>query len=102
MSEASMDKHLLISKASTEKDMLMDILNSKLSIDINRSIRRQNDRESNVQSGVDMAAKSELVDPGGFLENRSIHHIEAILRIQIKYSICLSSNGQETIKCEDR
>ena len=55
-----------------------------------------------MQSGADMAAELEFVDPGGFLENRSIPDIETILRIQIKDSICLSSNGQATIKCEDR
>ena len=54
-------------KASTDKDMLMDMLNSKLSIDNNMSIWTQNDRESNVQSGADTAAESEFVDPGGFL-----------------------------------
>ena len=56
--------------------MSMDILHIKLSIDINRSIRRQNDRESNIQSGANMAAESEFVDPGGFLENRSISDIK--------------------------
>ena len=49
-----------------------------------------------------MAAESEIVDPGGFLENRSMSDIETILRMQIKDSICLSKNGQATIKCEDR
>ena len=83
-------------------DMSMDMLNNKLSIDNHRSIRRQNDRESNVQNGANMAANLELVDPGGFLDNRSIPDIETILRIQIKDSICLFSNGQATIKCEDR
>ena len=48
-----------------------------------------------------MTAKSKFVDPGGFLENRRIPDIETILIIQIKDSICLSLNGQETIKCED-
>ena len=55
-------------KASTDKDMSMDMLNNKLSIDINRSIRRQNDRESNVQSGADMETESELVDLVGSLK----------------------------------
>ena len=49
-----------------------------------------------------MAAESKFVDPGGFLENRSIPDIETILRIQIKDSFCLSSNGQATINCEDK
>ena len=90
MRKASMDKHQLMGKASTDKDMSMDMLNNKLSIDTNRSIRRQNDRESNVQSGADMAVESEFVDPGGFLENRSMPDIETILRIQIKDSTCIS------------
>ena len=60
-------------KASTDKDLSMDLcLTYKLSIDTNRSIWRQNDRESNVQSGADMATESKFVDPRGFLENRSI------------------------------
>ena len=49
-----------------------------------------------------MAVESEFVDRGGFLDNRSIPDIETILRIHIKDSICHSSNGQATIKCEDR
>ena len=102
MRKVSMDKHQLMGKASTDKDLSMDMLNIKLSIDINRSIRRQNDIESNVHSGADMAAESKFVDPGGFLENGSIIDIETILRIHIKDSICLSSNGQATIKCENR
>ena len=101
MRKVSTDKHQLMGKVSTDKDLLMDMLNNKLSSDINRSIRRQNDIESNVQSGVDMATKSEFVDPSGFLENRSIPYIENIFRMQIKDSICLFSNGQVTIKCED-
>ena len=68
MKKASMDKHQLIGKASIDKDMSMDMLNIILSIDTNRSIWRKNDRESNVQSGEDMAAESEFIDPDGFLE----------------------------------
>ena len=63
-------EHQLMNKASTDKDMSMDMPNSKLSIDTNRSIKRQNDRESNVQSGADMAAESKFVDPSAiFFEN---------------------------------
>ena len=67
MRKASTDKHQLMGKASTSKDMSMDMLYKKLSIDTNRSIKRQNDRESNMQSGADMATESEFVDPGGYL-----------------------------------
>ena len=49
-----------------------------------------------VQSGADMAAGSEFVDLGGFLENRNILNTETILRMQMKESIYLSSNGQAT------
>ena len=49
-----------------------------------------------------MAAESEFVDHGDILENRSMHDMEIILRIQIKDSTCHSKNGQTTIKCEDR
>ena len=79
-----------MNKASTNKDMSMDMPNNKLSIDTNMSILRQNDIESNVQSGADMAAESEFVNPGDFLENRSMPDIKAIFRIQIKDSICHS------------
>ena len=48
-----------------------------------------------------MAAESEFVDFGWFLENRSMPHMETILRKHIINSICLSSNGQVTIKCEN-
>ena len=63
---------------------------------------KKNDRESNVQNGADMAAESEFVDSGRFLENRSISDMETILSKQIIDSICLSSNEQATIKCEDK
>ena len=33
-----------------------------------------------MQSGADMAAASEFVDPGGFLENRSMPDIETIFK----------------------
>ena len=49
-----------------------------------------------------MAVESEFVDSGRFLENRSMLDMETILRKQIIDSICLSSNGQATIKCVDR
>ena len=49
-----------------------------------------------------MAAESEFVDSGSFLENRSMPNMETVSRKQIIDSICLSSNGQEKIKCEDR
>ena len=55
-----------------------------------------------MHNGADMAAESEFIDPGSFHENRGIPDIETILRIQVKYSICLFSNGQEAIKCEDK
>ena len=89
MRKASTDKHQLMNKALTDKDMSMDMLNNKLSIDNNRSIRRQNDRESKVQSGADMVAESEFVDSGRFLENRSMPDMETISRKQIIDSICL-------------
>ena len=60
MKIASTDNHQLMNKASMDKDLSIDMLNSMLSIDTNRSIWRQNDRESNVQSGADMAAESEF------------------------------------------
>ena len=43
-----------------------------------------------------MATGSEFVDPGDFLENRSIPDTVTSLRIQMKESIYLSSNGQAT------
>ena len=49
-----------------------------------------------------MAAELEFVDSGRFLENRSMPDMETILRKQIIDSICHSSNGQATIKCEDK
>ena len=55
-----------------------------------------------MQSGADMAAESEFVDSDRFLENRSMSDMETISRNQIIDSICLSSNGQATIKYEDR
>ena len=41
MKKASTDKHQLMKKASTDKDLSMDMLNNKVSIDKNRSIRKQ-------------------------------------------------------------
>ena len=49
-----------------------------------------------------MAAESEFVDSDRFLENRNMPDMETISRKQIIDSICLSSNGQATIKYEDR
>ena len=43
-----------------------------------------------MHSGADMAAKSEYVDSGMFLENRSIPDMKTILRKQIIDSIFLS------------
>ena len=43
-----------------------------------------------------MAAGLEFVDPRGFLENRSILDTGTSLRIHMKESIYLSSNGQVT------
>ena len=43
-----------------------------------------------MQSGTDMAAESEFVDSGRFLENKSMPDMEPILRKHIIDSICLS------------
>ena len=84
-----------MNKFSTDKDLSMDILNSKLSIDNKRSIRRQYDRESKVQSGADMAAESEFVDPCVFLENRSMSDIQNHFENAYKrFNMSWTSNNQ--------
>ena len=52
--------------------MLMDMPNRKLSLDNNKSMWKQNDRESKLQSGADMGGGSDFVDLGGFLINSNI------------------------------
>ena len=54
-----------------------------------------------MQSRADMTAELKFVDSGRFLENESMPDTETILRKHIIYSICLSENGQATIKCKD-
>ena len=49
-----------------------------------------------------MAAESEFVDSDRFLENRNMSDMKTISRKHIIDSICLSSNGQATIKYEDK
>ena len=60
--------------------MLIDMLNNKLSIDNNRSTRRQmtENKKCKVKSGAGLEAGSDIVDLGGFLKIRRLLDKETI------------------------